>query len=114
VLVGGVGNDTFVFDTALNAVTNVDTITDFATGDHLHLSSVIFTTLGAPGTLAADHFFSGAGVTGATAGQGAGIYYDTTTGSMYYDADGFGGAVGVKFAVVTAHPIVANTDIIAG
>src|SRR5438093_3211880 len=30
-LTGGTGRDVFVFDTALNALTNLDTITDFST-----------------------------------------------------------------------------------
>jgi Ca2+-binding RTX toxin-like protein len=115
VLRGGLGNDTFVFDTALNAATNVDTIADFTAGDHLQLSASIFTALGAAGALASDHFFSGAGLTGSTsAAQGAGVYYDTSTGSMYYDADGFGGAAGVKFAVVTGHPAIVASDLLVG
>jgi Ca2+-binding RTX toxin-like protein len=114
-LFGGLGNDTFVFDTALNAATNLDTVGDFAAGDHLQLSAAIFTALTPGGALNAAQFFSGAGLTGSTsAGQGAGIYYDTTTGSMYYDADGFAGAAGVKFAVVTGHPAVVVGDLIVG
>jgi Ca2+-binding RTX toxin-like protein len=113
---GGLGADTFVFDTALNAATNVDTIGDFVSGDHMQLSGAIFTALTPGGALAAGQFFSGPGLTGSTGavGQGAGIYYDTTTGSMYYDADGAGGAAGLKFAVVTGHPALLPTDLIVG
>jgi Ca2+-binding RTX toxin-like protein len=115
VFIGGAGNDTFVFDTALNAATNVDTIADFTAGDHLQLAAGIFGALTAGGALQAGQFFSGAGLTGSTsAGQGAGIYYDSTTGSMYYDADGFGGAAATKFAVITGHPALLPTDILVG
>jgi Ca2+-binding RTX toxin-like protein len=113
-LMGGAGSDTFVFDTALNEMTNVDTIVDFAAGDHLQLSATIFSALGAPGVLGADHFHSGAGLTGAAAGQGAGIYYDSSTGSMYYDADGFGGNAAVKFATMAGHAVVLPADILIG
>jgi Ca2+-binding RTX toxin-like protein len=113
VLRGGLGNDTFVFDTALSAATNVDTVGDFASGDHLQLSAAIFTALTPGGALDVAQFFSGAGLTGSTsAAQGAGVYYDSTTGSLYYDADGFGGAAGIKFAVVTGHPALIPTDLI--
>jgi Ca2+-binding RTX toxin-like protein len=61
-----------------------------------------------PATLGAAQFFSGAGLTGSTAaGQGAGIYYNTTAGSLYYDADGFGGAASVQFAVVAGSPVLS-------
>ena len=47
-LTGGAGNDFFVFNTALNAATNRDTITDFnASGnDTIRLENAIFTKLG--------------------------------------------------------------------
>ncbi|MEY4751123.1 MAG: hypothetical protein RIQ60_3337, partial [Pseudomonadota bacterium] len=107
--------DTFVFDTALNAATNVDTIADFTAGDHLQLAAGIFGALTAGGALQAGQFFSAAGLTGSTsAAQGAGIYYDLTSGAMYYDADGFNGGAAVKFAVITGHPAVLPTDILVG
>jgi hypothetical protein len=41
-LTGGAGNDAFVFATTLNASTNVDTITDFGSGDQIWLDDSIF------------------------------------------------------------------------
>ena len=115
-LLGGLGNDTlyggadgdrFVFDTALDAVNNVDTIADWGAADLLVLDNDVFTALGAAGALSAGQFYSGAGLTGGTlAGQTAGIYYDSTAGALYYDADGFGGVAGVRFAVLTGAPVL--------
>jgi Ca2+-binding RTX toxin-like protein len=53
--------------------------------------------------MAGTAFVSGAGVT--TAGDADDrIIYDTTTGNLYYDADGVGGAVAVQFAWITTIP----------
>jgi uncharacterized delta-60 repeat protein len=101
-LTGGAGTDLFVFSTALNPGTNTDTLTDFAAGDLIVLDNDIFTALGAAGNLGAAQFFSGAGMTGsASAAQGAGLYFDTTAGILYYDSDGFGGLAATKFATLT-------------
>ncbi|HNG77955.1 MAG TPA: calcium-binding protein, partial [Burkholderiaceae bacterium] len=114
-LIGGAGNDTFVFDTALNAATNVDVISDFAAGDLVLLDNDIFTALGAAGALSAGQIYSGAGVTGASvAGQTAGVYYDTSTGSLYYDADGFGGTAAVQFATLTSKPVLTASSFVVG
>jgi Ca2+-binding RTX toxin-like protein len=114
-LTGGAGDDTFVFDTALSASTNVDRIADFASGDEFQLSAAIFTTLTTGGALSSTEFFSGAGLTGSTGvAQGDGIYYDTNTGSLYYDADGSGSGAGVKFAVVSGVPALTAADFIIG
>jgi Ca2+-binding RTX toxin-like protein len=103
-LYGGVGNDQFVFDTAA-AVGNVDTLADWSAGDLIALDNDVYSALGAGGALSASQFTSGAGVTGASlAGQGAGVYYDSSTGNLYYDADGFGGTAALQFASVTAKP----------
>jgi Ca2+-binding RTX toxin-like protein len=110
-LVGGLGNDTllggadadrFVFDAALNATTNVDRIGDFAAGDLISLDNDVFTALGAAGALAAGRFTAGAGVVG-NSGTG-GIFYDTSTGNLYYDPDGAGALAATKFASVLGVP----------
>ena len=38
------------------------------------------------------------------------IVYDSTTGDLYYDSDGVGGAASVKFAALTGAPTLAATD----
>ena len=114
-LTGGADNDLFVFDTALNATTNVDRISDFTAGDHLQLSSTVFHSLIAGGSLSATEFYSAAGLTGpSSAAQGDGIYYDRSTGSLYYDADGFGGSAAVKFAVLGGLPTLSAADFTVG
>jgi Ca2+-binding RTX toxin-like protein len=107
ILRGGLGDDTFVFDTAL---TSVDVIADYAAGDHIALDNDVFTALGLAGNLDVGLFHSGAGLTASTAAaEGAGVYYNTTTGGLYYDADGFGGSASVQFATVTGHPVLGST-----
>jgi Ca2+-binding RTX toxin-like protein len=120
-LVGGLGNDTllggadadrFVFDTALNATTNVDRIGDFAASDLISLDNDVFTALGAAGALAAGRFTAGAGVVG-NSGTG-GIFYDTSTGNLYYDPDGAGAQVATKFANLTGAPVLnVNSFVVA-
>ncbi len=109
-LIGGTGADTFVFDTALNEVSNVDTVTDFVSASdvfELHLD--IFTTLQATGgKLNANNFVSGASAVATTADEH--IMLDTTTGSLYYDADGVGGVAQVEFARLTGAHVAVATD----
>ena len=113
-LYGGVGNDQFVFDTA-PGTGNVDTIVDWNSGDQMVLDNDVYSGLGSAGALSAVQFVSGAGVTGATSvGQGPGVYYDTSTGSLYYDADGFDGVAAVQFAVVTSKPVLTAASFVVG
>jgi large repetitive protein len=99
-LTGGGGNDTFHFDTALDQTTNVDTVTDFeATNtDKIELSSAIFTSLSAANPLNSGNFVSGAGATALDANDY--ITFDTTTGNLYYDADGNGAGARILFATL--------------
>jgi Ca2+-binding RTX toxin-like protein len=102
VLTGGSGNDIFRFDTMLNVSTNLDTITDFATGaDDIQLENAIFTSLTAAGALNASYFIGGAGVT-AAADANDYLIYNSTTGALYYDADGTGSAAATQFATLSA------------
>ena len=93
-MTGGADNDTFVFDTAPNAV---DSVTDFdasgseANGDFIELSAATFAALttASGNTLAAAEFASSnGGGAGDTVGAGVHVIYDSATGNLYYDADG--------------------------
>ncbi len=115
-LYGGVGNasDTFYFDTALDALTNVDAIKDFgaATEDSIALDHLIFANIGISGTLAAADFGTmNNGLTG-TAASTVNIIYDSTNGNLYYDGDGANTTSGrTLFATLTlTSGIVDNTD----
>jgi Ca2+-binding RTX toxin-like protein len=108
-LVGGAGQDSFMFDTALNSATNVDQIADFTVNyDKIRLDSDVFTQAGALGTLDANAFH-----TGLTAADSSDrIVYDSTTGNIYYDADGSGAGAQVLFAHVIAGTALTNSDFI--
>ncbi|MDP4299846.1 calcium-binding protein, partial [Leptothrix discophora] len=110
-LVGGTGADVFLFDTTPNATTNLDVVSGLEAADQFALSTGVFTGIGGAGALAAANFYSGAGLTGSTsAAQGAGIYFDTTSGGIYYDADGQGGAASVQVATVTGGAAVTSSQ----
>ena len=113
-LTGGTGIDWFIFDTTPNRTTNKDTITDFTSGtDKLQFSKTIFTGLSgaALGDLSSNAFWSGAGVTTAHDADDRFIY-ETTTGSLYYDADGnASGSAAVLVAMLGATTPLAFTDL---
>ena len=110
-LIGGLGGDTFRFDSSLNASTNRDAITDFSLdqGDTIQLVNAIFTFLPTTGILADSAFFIGA--TAITADQR--ILYDSTTGSLAYDADGAGvDSSAISFAMISTGLALTNTSFI--
>ncbi|MDP9964697.1 VCBS repeat-containing protein [Variovorax paradoxus] len=107
ILTGGADNDTFVFDSAPNAV---DSVTDFdasgsaASGDLIELSRGTFTTLttASGSTLSAAEFASlNGGGAGDAVGAGVHVIYDSATGNLYYDADGLGAANRTLVATLT-------------
>ena len=105
VLTGGGDNDMFLFNDTLGAG-NVDTLMDFGGAgdtvfDLIHLDDTIFTAL-TSGTLAGAAFESGAGLSAATTADGR-IVYDTTSGALYYDADGTGATEAIQFATIATH-----------
>lgn len=114
-LTGGAGADTFLFNATPNASTNIDTISDFASGvDHLLLAKSVMAGLGASlGTLTAGAFWSGAGATAAHDASDR-IIYDTSSGALYYDKDGAGGAAAIQIGQLTSDPALIYTDILIG
>jgi Ca2+-binding RTX toxin-like protein len=108
-LVGGAGNDIFVFDSVLNATTNKDTISDFTIGqDQFRLDKDIFTTLATEGVLSSQYFLASA--TGAAGDANDYLLYNTTSGALFYDADGNGQGVAIQFATLTTKPAITAND----
>jgi len=98
-LTGGTGRDTFIFNSPLDGMTNVDTIVDYvAADDSIQLDRTYFDEL-SPGRLRNSAF----SLDSAT-GSDAQIVYDTTTGALYYDSNGalVGGTT--QFAVLQGAP----------
>ena len=92
---GNGGADIFAFTTALGGG-NIDQMLDFQVGlDHVALDDAIFSGL-AVGALDAGAFRMG------TAAQDADdrIIYDSSTGAVYFDADGNGAGAAVQFATL--------------
>jgi Ca2+-binding RTX toxin-like protein len=108
ILSGGDGADTFRFDTALNAQTNVDRITDFQVGtDTIALENAVFTTL-ATGALAAGAFKSGTNNLAGDANDR--IIYNTATGALLYDPDGTGAKAAILFARLQPGTLLTTDD----
>ena len=110
-MTGGAGADSFVWTEA--GSNNRDTVTDFASGtDELLFENGTLTAMGAAGAWAAGdaRFWSAAG---ATSGHDTDdrLIYNTTTGNLYYDADGSGAGAAQVVATFTGAPGIAATDI---
>lgn len=107
VLRGGSGADDFIFDTVLST-SNVDRIIDFEAGmDQLMLDSGIFVGL-ADGLLNSTAFhINGTGLAEAGVHQ---IIFDTSTNTLYFDADGTGASEGQAFATLTSATALNATD----
>ena len=108
-LSGGTGADNFVFNTALNATTNRDTITDFTpVDDTLVLENAIFTQFVTTGAIPAGTFVANAG--GVAGDANDFLLYDTTTGKLFYDADGTGAGAKVEFVTLVGIPALTAAD----
>jgi Ca2+-binding RTX toxin-like protein len=103
---GGSGSDIFVFDTALNARTNVDSLPDFRTADTIQLENRIFTKLTKNGALSSSAFWTGSAAHDANDR----IIYDKSTGYLYYDQDGTGSKAPVLFAMVDPGLALTSRD----
>ena len=111
-LTGNAGADQFVFD-RIGAV-DADHVTDFTSGtDQIHLDASAMTALGTGGQFAAGdaRFFAAAG---ASAGHDADdrVVYDTSSGNLWYDADGSGAGAAQLIAVLDGPASLAATDIV--
>jgi Ca2+-binding RTX toxin-like protein len=112
-LLGGAGADIFVFNSALNANTNVDTIADFnVVADTIWLDDLFFQAVGPAGVLSVGAFRANASGTAASAADR--ILYETDTGKLFYDADGnkAGGVAGIHFATLTGMPTITAADFV--
>ncbi|WP_442581881.1 hypothetical protein ACSBOB_07855 [Mesorhizobium sp. ASY16-5R] len=107
---GGSGMDYFVFSSALGP-DNVDTIVNYSVAaDTIRLENAIFTALTTTGVLAAAAFRDTA--TGPKDADDR-IVYNSTTGYLYYDADGSGSAFGnVKFALLAGAPTLTAAEFV--
>ncbi len=96
-LTGGAGADQFVFDVALNRGSNLDSVTDFVSGqDQITLDHGIFARFSA-GQRVTDHF----SITGRALDRDDYPVYSPVNKTLYYDADGSGRGAAVAFAVLT-------------
>jgi Ca2+-binding RTX toxin-like protein len=94
---GGAGADIFIFNSALGS-SNVDRINNFVTvDDTIHLDHTIFTAVGNAGALVVGAFNTGAAATQADDR----IIYNTSTGALFYDADGSGKGAAIQFATLS-------------
>lgn len=100
-LTGGQGSDTFRFNTALDGVINIDTITDFVSGvDTIELAASIFSAF--------------ADQVGQRVGLGEGLTYDQSSGYLYFNPNISDASPGIPFAILGggSHPAIANDFLI--
>ena len=108
-LSGGAGRDVFVFNTALNARTNKDRITDWDYRlDTIRLENAVFKALKKTGVLSSKHF-----KLGAAAGDADDfIGYNSQTGDLWYDPNGSKAGGQVVFANIGKNKQVFHTDFV--
>ena len=108
-LTGGASGDFFVFNSVLNAITNVDRITDFsAPADTIRLENGIFTAFAAVGAIAADAFHQGAAAHDATDR----IIYNPLNGALNYDSNGDAAGGTIRFATLSAGLTLSALDFV--
>jgi len=108
-LEGRGGADWFEFTTPLS-INNVDTIMDFTVGeDRFRIDDAVFSGGGlALGTLAESRFV----IAAAALDSNDRVVYNSTTGAVYYDADGTGAGAQVQFATVGTGLAMTNTSFV--
>ena len=105
-LTGGLGADIFRFTSALSKTDNVDKITDFSVvDDTIYLDDAIFKKL-ALGNLKAADFVIGSKALDASDR----IIYNSSTGDLFYDADGSGSGAAIQFAKLGTGLALTSAD----
>jgi Ca2+-binding RTX toxin-like protein len=105
-LVGGVGSDTFKF----TSKQGVDVVQDFVAGEDIFkIENSVFTALKTSGTLTTGEFISGAGLTSAAEANDY-LIYNSTSGALYYDADGNGAGGTLQIAMLGVGLALTNVD----
>ena len=109
-LTGALGLDVFLFNTALNAATNHDTITDFKVADDtIQLENAIFTLLPVAGPMALA-FFKDLSLGAQDANDV--IIYNRATGDLFYDNNGLTAGGQTLFADVTNNTALTFADFV--
>jgi serralysin len=110
-LSGGGDQDSYVFREY--GAANADTVGDFASAwDMLRFDSSAFSALGSAGHFASGdaRFYAAAGASGGHDADDR-IIYNTSTGQLFYDADGSGSGAAQLVATIQGAPGVAAGDI---
>jgi len=108
---GGAGADRFVFDTAVTT-SNADTVVDFsAVVDVLVLTGSRFPAIQSStgSTLSEEEFCARPGGTAAEPDDR--VIYNTSTGDVFYDADGSGPKTPVKIATLSGAPQIDEDNV---
>lgn len=107
-LIGGTDSDQFVFNALLGS--GVDKIADFEHGiDQIVLDGAVFSGFGLSGMPDSGMLATGVGMTKAADADDH-LIYNTSNGSLYYDADGAGGAASMRIAILLGTPSITYDD----
>jgi Ca2+-binding RTX toxin-like protein len=115
-IIGGAGNDGITLGAGadvlvFNSLSGSDTVAGFnVAADLIELAKAVMTGLGnVNGGLTDAQFESGAGLTAAVDASTR-IFYNETTGILYYDADGSDPVAAVQLATFTGNPLLTHQD----
>jgi Ca2+-binding RTX toxin-like protein len=105
-LIGGDGLDAFVFDRSPRAG-NMASIADFSPSDEIRLENSVFTKLTHTGHPSAAIFQYGP-----PDDANDYLWYQRSSGTLYYDPDGNGNIYSIPVAVLQNKPLLARGDIL--
>jgi Ca2+-binding RTX toxin-like protein len=112
VLTGGAGQDVFVFDTRLNARTNLDTVTDFSVvDDSVYVDNKYLKKLGSGSASSPKKLKAAFFKVGEKAGDANDyLVYSRKKGVLYYDEDGSGAKAAIAIAKFSNKASLAKND----